>query len=196
MINPDELTGESVENFRLERKMKRQAFNDICVQFGLNAGRSLARMCNIEKNDIWKPGDREAVAAAINHISANVELPLTSPERKPRKSKNNSSTLTDDSVIVPVWCDEDDDVDESLVDVLGPDVEAANNNALLGVASWNVDGPVAPDATPITIVNDDDEDLTSWAALEFDGVSSEVDADADERAFVVTNSLIQNCGSP
>lgn len=186
MIQPDELTGEYVKETRLAYKLNREQFY---AMVGWD-GKSVARLCNIEGKDSWKDGDRERVAVVLDELVSSGPPP-TGPKRRAKRTKD-SSTLTNDSVIVPVWCDEDDDVDESLVDVLGPDVEAANNNALLGVASWNVDGPVElPDAVPITIVNDDDEDLTSWAALEFDGVPSEFDADADERAFVVTNSLVQ-----
>ena len=177
MISPDELTGEYVKETRLAYKLNREQFY---AMVGWD-GKSVARLCNIEGKDSWKDGDRERVAAVLAELEASGPPP-TGPKR--RAKRTNPSTLTNDSVIVPLWCDEDESEldDEVVVEPLGITMLNDEFDQLLGVASWNVDGPVAlPDATPITIVNDDDEDLTSWAALEVNDVPSEFDADADER---------------
>lgn len=207
MTDPNTLTGEFVENFRLERKMKRQPFNDICVHFGLNAGRSLARMCNIEKNDIWKKGDREAVAQAIDHILSGAELPpppavtqlsnVDSQEFQtdsaPRTTKDPgdpfaaskrflAGVTADNAPPVPVWCDEDDEIDESFVNLTSEALTDVDFDALLDQSSV---------AQPIDLTSlPDEEDLTSWAALEPDFMPAAEEVD-DDNVFTITNSQVQ-----
>lgn len=71
MIGPDELTGEMVKAIRTKHKITREAFKDRCVAGGLNWGKSVARLCNIEAKDSWKSGDREVVAQIINALEGD-----------------------------------------------------------------------------------------------------------------------------
>lgn len=72
MITPEELTGELVKTVRTKHKITREAFKDRCVAGGLNWGKSVARLCNIEAKDSWKSGDREVVATVINELEGNL----------------------------------------------------------------------------------------------------------------------------
>lgn len=72
MITPDELTGEMVKTIRTKHKITREAFKDRCVEAGLNWGKSVARLCNIESKDSWKTGDREVVAQVVNELEGNL----------------------------------------------------------------------------------------------------------------------------
>lgn len=72
MITPEELTGEMVKAIRIKHKITREAFKDRCVQGGLNWGKSVARLCNIEAKDSWKNDDREVVATVINELEGNL----------------------------------------------------------------------------------------------------------------------------
>lgn len=76
--NASELTGVDVLEVRVSRKLSRARFSELA---GL-AGKSTARLYNIEVNDRWKPGDRERVAALLNQLEegtvpANVRVAVT-----------------------------------------------------------------------------------------------------------------------
>lgn len=62
--NGSDLTGSIVQEHRTRHKLSRASFSKIA---GL-AGKSTARLYNIEVNDQWKPGDRERVAATLNQL--------------------------------------------------------------------------------------------------------------------------------
>jgi hypothetical protein len=110
MIEPGTLTGEYVRTVRQRHKLTRQAFQDLCVQFGLNGGRSVARLCNIEAKDSWKTGDREAVARAIAQLEG--DAPVT-----PTEAVADAFDLSDPHD--PIFCvDPADDDDDSLVIVM------------------------------------------------------------------------------
>lgn len=64
MFQPEELTGALVMQVRTNKGMSRVQFSELA---GL-AGRSTARLNNIERRDSWKPGDREAVARVLNEL--------------------------------------------------------------------------------------------------------------------------------
>lgn len=66
-----ELTGSLVHELRTRHKLSRANFSKIA---GL-AGKSTARLYNIEVNDQWKPGDRERVAAVLTNLESGVSLP-------------------------------------------------------------------------------------------------------------------------
>jgi hypothetical protein len=78
MIGPDELTGEMVKAIRTKHKITREAFKDRCVQGGLNWGKSVARLCNIEAKNSWKAGDREVVAQIINALEPDASVDWSS----------------------------------------------------------------------------------------------------------------------
>lgn len=62
--NGSELTGAQVQVLRVDHKISRAKFSELA---GL-AGKSTARLYNIEVNDQWKPGDRERVAALLTQL--------------------------------------------------------------------------------------------------------------------------------
>lgn len=66
MYTPSELTGALVLEVRTRHKLSRVQFSDL-VGF---TGKSPARLNNIEKNDSWKVGDREMIAAALNKLAS------------------------------------------------------------------------------------------------------------------------------
>jgi hypothetical protein len=64
LFDPAQLTGALVMEIRTSRKMSRVEFSQLA---GLS-GKSTARLNNIERNESWKPGDREAVARVLNTL--------------------------------------------------------------------------------------------------------------------------------
>lgn len=106
--NGSDLTGSLVQEVRTQHKVSRAAFSKLA---GL-AGKSTARLYNIEVNDQWKPGDRERVAAALTNLELGA-LPtntrvVTVPGASPHPA--TVSTPTGPSVI-PLSEDPDDLVD-------------------------------------------------------------------------------------
>lgn len=86
MITPEELTGEMVKTIRTKHKITREAFKDRCVQGGLNWGKSVARLCNIEAKNSWKAGDREVVAQVINALEGDASIDWSSQLNVPHVS--------------------------------------------------------------------------------------------------------------
>lgn len=104
--NASELTGSVVQELRTRHKLSRAKFSEIA---GL-AGKSTARLYNIEVNDQWKPGDRERVAAVLTNLELGA-LPtdtrvITSPAAHP--ASVNAPT---GPVIIPLPEDPEDLVD-------------------------------------------------------------------------------------
>lgn len=64
MFDPGELTGALVMEIRTAHRLSRVEFS----QRAGFTGRSTARLNNIERNESWKPGDREAVARVLNEL--------------------------------------------------------------------------------------------------------------------------------
>lgn len=62
--NGSDLTGSVVQDLRSHHKLSRAKFSELA---GL-AGKSTARLYNIEVNDQWKPGDRERVATLLTQL--------------------------------------------------------------------------------------------------------------------------------
>jgi hypothetical protein len=69
LFQPHELTGPVVEEVRTQHKLSRLAFS----QLAGFTGKSTARLSNIERNESWKPGDREAVARVLNQLAPNFD---------------------------------------------------------------------------------------------------------------------------
>lgn len=68
--NGSDLTGSIVQELRGQYKLSRASFSKLA---GL-AGKSTARLYNIEVNDQWKPGDRERVAATLNQLESGAPV--------------------------------------------------------------------------------------------------------------------------
>jgi hypothetical protein len=115
VFNPDELTGALVLEVRTGRGMSRVEFSRLA---GL-AGKSTARLSNIEHRNSWKPGDREAVARVLNQLVPHFDprylagggtadpVPAEPPE--PRE----------DVVPITLALADDSDLDDELL-VVGP----------------------------------------------------------------------------
>lgn len=69
MIRPEELIGDQVMYIRKKHKLSRQDFSMLC---GFH-GKSTGRLVNIEKNDNWRTGNREAVAHALNVLEGFID---------------------------------------------------------------------------------------------------------------------------
>lgn len=95
MFDPEKLTGALVMEIRTSKGMSRVEFTRLA---GLT-GKSTARLNNIERNESWKPGDREAVAQVLNQLVPNFD---------PRYAPNNGRTPLDVEA-VPAGYDVDDE---------------------------------------------------------------------------------------
>lgn len=69
MFDPAELTGALVMEIRTGKGMSRVEFSRLA---GFT-GKSTARLNNIERNESWKPGDREAVARVLSELVPNFD---------------------------------------------------------------------------------------------------------------------------
>lgn len=111
MFNPQELTGALVMEIRTSRKMSRVEFSQLA---GFE-GKSTARLNNIERNESWKPGDREKVAAVLNQLVPNFD-----PRYMPGGGNAVQTTTTEngDVIVRPVYVDlVDEDPEDSLIEV-------------------------------------------------------------------------------
>jgi hypothetical protein len=123
LFQPSELTGPVVEEVRTQHKLSRLAFS----QLAGFTGKSTARLSNIERNESWKPGDREAVARVLNQLAPNfdpryhvgaVNVPVQSAEAVP-----DGYAVDGEGVAwphgLPIAVElSDDDPEDGLVDVL------------------------------------------------------------------------------
>lgn len=117
MFNPEALTGALVEEVRTQRGLSRVAFSRL-VGF---AGKSTARLSNIERNESWKPGDREAVARVLNQLVPNFD-PRYHVE--PAEAFPSGYVETEPGVAYPidrtpihVELADDSDLDDSLIEL-------------------------------------------------------------------------------
>ena len=117
-----DLTGSLVQEVRTKHKLSRATFSKIA---GL-AGKSTARLYNIEVNDQWKPGDRERVAAVLTNLEAGA-LPTDTRVVAASSTTHPSAatTLTGPSII-PLSEDPDDLVDR-LATILPRDATSVNS---------------------------------------------------------------------
>jgi hypothetical protein len=107
LFTPETLTGALVMEIRTSRKLSRVEFSRLA---GFE-GRSTARLNNIERNESWKPGDREKVAAVLNQLVPNFD---------PRYMPGGGTTVAGPDLRAPVlipFSDNDDDPEESLLEV-------------------------------------------------------------------------------
>jgi hypothetical protein len=103
------LTGAIVREVRDQHNLSRAEFSK---RAGF-AGKSTARLSNIEQRDSWKPGDREAVVRVLNELA---------PHFDPRYMPGGGTTVVDDRVPatevddrpVQVTLNDDDDEDSLL----------------------------------------------------------------------------------
>jgi hypothetical protein len=116
LFTPEALTGAVVREVREQHKLSRDKFMSLA---GL-PGKSAARLSNIERNDSWKPGDREKVATLLNELVPNFDPRYhagggTTPTSAPDAAVNGDGP--------PVWLTfADEDLDDSLATVVHEDV--------------------------------------------------------------------------
>lgn len=106
MFKPEDLTGALVMEIRTSRKLSRVEFSQLA---GFE-GKSTARLNNIERNESWKPGDREKVAAVLNQLVPNFD---------PRYMAGGGTTVAGPDLHAPVTISfsDDDDPEELLLEV-------------------------------------------------------------------------------
>lgn len=115
MFDPAQLTGALVMEIRTSRKMSRVEFSQLA---GLS-GKSTARLNNIERNESWKPGDREAVARVLNELVPHFDPRYMAgggtvvPDAVDPATKRPD--LYEDARPVAVSLADDDDDDDALV---------------------------------------------------------------------------------
>jgi hypothetical protein len=116
--NGSELTGSIVQELRTRYKLSRAKFSEIA---GL-AGKSTARLYNIEVNDQWKPGDRERVAAVLTNLEAGT-VP-TSAQTVSNATHPAAVNVPTGPVVIPLPEDPEDLVDR-LATIVAPNGVAA-----------------------------------------------------------------------
>ena len=116
-----DLTGSLVQELRTRHKLSRASFSKVA---GL-AGKSTARLYNIEVNDQWKPGDRERVAAVLTNLELGA-LPTDA-----RVVASGGSTVHPAAVTVPTGpsiiplSEDPDDLVDRLATILPHDAGSA-----------------------------------------------------------------------
>jgi len=112
-FRPEDLTGSLVLELRTRHKLSRVQFSELA---GF-AGKSTARLSNIERNDSWKFGDREAVARVLNDLTGGRFDPRYHGSGAADGESSTPSRPVGDVVLVH---DEDDDPLDLLADVTSP----------------------------------------------------------------------------
>lgn len=138
--NGSDLTGSIVQELRTRHKLSRAKFSALASL----AGKSTARLYNIEVNDQWKPGDRERVAALLTNLELGA-LPtdtrvITVPGAPVHPSQSNVSL---GPAIIPL--------PESAEDLLDRLATILPSN---GVASAEDRSQTASDATASDLLGD------------------------------------------
>jgi hypothetical protein len=110
LFDPAQLTGALVMEIRTSQKMSRVEFSRIA---GLG-GKSTARLNNIERNESWKPGDREAVARVLNKLVPNFDPryhvePASAAPGPPYVDVGNGEYAPVEPVVVSLADDDEDD---------------------------------------------------------------------------------------
>lgn len=112
MFDPQQLTGALVREVRTGQGLSRVRFSELA---GF-AGKSTARLSNIEARDSWKPGDREAVARVLNQLVPHFDPRyLGSTTDVPPQPSTNGHVSVDDRPIAVALTDDDDDVEDELL---------------------------------------------------------------------------------
>lgn len=99
-VTPEELTGAMVREYRERFKMSRNEFYPLC------GFPSQTRLGNIETRESWKPGNREAVADAINRLlndngDAPTQLTLTTEQALPDGDAPTYAMSSDRPIDIP-----------------------------------------------------------------------------------------------
>lgn len=134
MFDPATLTGAIVREVREQHKLSRVEFSR---RAGL-AGKSTARLSNVETNDSWKPGDREAIARVLNELAPNFD-----PRYHAGGGTVEQLTLVD---VVPV-----DTSPVTVVDVDPDDVDGDDEHNLLEVGAPPVVHVVTVEPAPVDL---------------------------------------------
>lgn len=111
-FTPTELTGSLVLEIRTRHRLSRAQFSELA---GF-AGRSTARLSNIENKESWKPGDREAVARVLNDLEGG----KFDPRYHATRAAPTAETPTSIAATSVEVGDDADDPTEELVDVVTP----------------------------------------------------------------------------
>lgn len=114
--NGSDLTGVDVLELRVSHKLSRAKFSELA---GL-AGKSTARLYNIEVNDKWKPGDRERVAALLTQLEQGVPLDDTRVAVRPGMTIHPASVDSPRGPTVIPLPEDPDDLVDALSVVLPP----------------------------------------------------------------------------
>jgi hypothetical protein len=118
VITAEMLTGEFVVEFRKKHKLSREQVQEL----GDFPGKSVARICNIEKNS-WKDGDRERFMLVIQRVEAGDVPPRQRAAREADKSKKKPTSNGSGEIhTISPW---DDDAVDSLVTWVGTDDSAS-----------------------------------------------------------------------
>lgn len=124
--NGSDLTGSLVQELRTQHKLSRAKFSELA---GL-AGKSTARLYNIEVNNQWKPGDRERVAALLTQLELGVLPTDTRVVIVPGMPVHPATVNTPAGpAVIPLPEDPDD-----LVDVLSVVLPASGNTSVSEVS--------------------------------------------------------------
>lgn len=124
--NGSDLTGSLVQELRTQHKLSRAKFSELA---GL-AGKSTARLYNIEVNNQWKPGDRERVAALLTQLELGVLPTDTRVVIVPGMPVHPATVNTPAGpAVIPLPEDPDD-----LVDVLSVVLPASGNASVSEVS--------------------------------------------------------------
>ena len=140
MFNPEDLTGALVMEVRTGRKLSRVEFSQLA---GFD-GKSTARLNNIERNESWKPGDREKVAAVLNQLVPNFD---------PRYMIGGGTTVAGPDLRAPIFVPfaDDDDPEETLLEVgapppvVAPPVYVTNTSEVAAVATQHLEVVARPE---------------------------------------------------
>jgi hypothetical protein len=114
--NGSDLTGSVVQDVRMRHKISRANFSKLA---GL-AGKSTARLYNIEVNDQWKPGDRERVAATLTQLELGALPTDTRTVTSPSVTLHPSGHSTPSGPSVIPLPEDPEDLVDRLATILPP----------------------------------------------------------------------------
>lgn len=166
MFQPEELTGALVMQVRTNKGMSRVQFSELA---GL-AGRSTARLNNIERRDSWKPGDREAVARVLNELVPHFDPRylagggLTVPGAVDPKIKRPESN--EDAPPITVSLADDSDLEDELP-LVGPApslpaITVADGSTIVAADTLDLPPPVPTVVVPDGHYPVSNSELQTW----------------------------------
>jgi len=188
-FDPNIITGAMVMDIRQRHKMSRERFSQLA---GFQ-GKSTARLNNIEKNDSWKLGDREAVARVLTDLEGG--------QFDPRYHKQVVTPTFDPTASVTILVDLDEDSDEE--DLLALASAGIVTPSLARAQAWPA--PPAPPASRNVIPLSSPSPPTTQTPFPsapqptkpiqlslFDGVAPAPDASVDDGVYRVSNGEMQS----